>query len=338
VLWPLVSLLATVLTTLAIGWIVDQILQRVAARHPEAPVWPQLRRCRVPLQLVVLAGLLLAARPLEKLFDIEDEGLRHALSLLLIAATGWLAVRVLAAVVEAVFTRYETITEDASRVQRVHTQLSMLRRVAGALIWVVTVAVMLLTFETMRTVGASLLASAGIIGIVAGIAAQSTLGNFFAGLQIAFSDTVRIGDTVVVDGQQGTVEEITLSYLVLRLWDYRRLVVPVSYFVSKPYENWTRRDPGLLGWVLFHLDHTTPVDELRAAFHDFLKAGELWDGKEWYLQVTDTTPSTIVVRAGMTTRSPDDTATLRLAVREHLIAHLRDHHPHALPRVRTDPS
>ncbi|GAA4845110.1 mechanosensitive ion channel family protein [Kitasatospora terrestris] len=337
-LWPLVSLLAAVLATLLIGRVVDRLLQRLAARHPEAPVWEQLRRCRAPLQLVVLTSILLAAEPLQRISGIEDdEDLRHLLLLVLIAACGWLAVRVVAAALEAVRTRYETVTEDASRVQRVQTQLSLLRRVAGALVWVVTAGSMLLTFETMRTVGAGLLASAGVLGIVAGIAAQSTLGNFFAGLQIAFSDTVRIGDTVVVDGQQGTVEEITLSYLVLRLWDYRRMTVPTSYFVSKPFENWTRRDPGLLGWVLLHLDHTAPVEELRTALHAYLSGSGLWDGKEWSLQVTDTTPSTIVVRAAMTARSPDDTADLRLAVREHLIAHLRDHHPQALPRARSDP-
>ncbi|MEV4612852.1 mechanosensitive ion channel family protein [Kitasatospora sp. NPDC049258] len=334
-LWPLVSLLAILLATLAVGWIVDQVLQRVAAGRPDAPLWPLLRRCRVPLQLVLLAGLLIATRPLEHLLDLDDESVRHTLLLVLIAALGWLTVRVMAAVLGAVLSRYETVTEDASRVQRVHTQLDLLRRVLSALVWVVTAAAILLTFPAMRTIGASLLASAGIIGIVAGIAAQSALGNFFAGLQIAFGDTVRIGDTVVVDGQQGTVEEITLSYLVLRLWDYRRLVVPVSYFVSKPFENWTRRDPGLLAWVLLHLDHTAPVEELRGVLHERLAAGELWDGKEWYLQVVDTTPSTVVVRAAMTARTPDDTAALRFDVREHLIAHLRDRHPGALPRVRT---
>ncbi|MER8182554.1 mechanosensitive ion channel domain-containing protein [Kitasatospora sp. NPDC094015] len=334
-LWPLAGLLAIVLATLAVGWVVDQVLQRVAAARPDAPLWPLLRRCRVPLQLVLLTGLLIAVRPLEQLFGLADDTARHVLLLVLIAALGWLTVRAVAAVLGAVLTRYETVTEDASRVQRVHTQLGLLRRVLSALVWVVTVATILLTFSAMRSLGASLLASAGIIGIVAGIAAQSTLGNFFAGLQIAFSDTVRIGDTVVVDGQQGTVEEITLSYLVLRLWDLRRLVVPVSYFVSKPFENWTRRDPGLLAWVLLHLDHTAPVEELRTVLYERLAAGELWDGKEWHLEVVDTTPSTVVVRAAMTARTPDDTAALRFEVREHLIAHLRDRHPGALPRVRT---
>ncbi|GAA0656389.1 mechanosensitive ion channel [Kitasatospora atroaurantiaca] len=335
-LWQLSTLLGIVAVTVAIGWIVDQVLQRVAARHPEAPVWPLLRRCRVPLQLVVLASLLLAAGSLERLLDLEGDGLHHATVLFLIASLGWLTVRVVAAALEAVLSRYETVSDDPSRVQRVHTQISMLRRVVSALIAVVTVAVILLTFEAMRTIGASLLASAGIIGIVAGIAAQSTLGNFFAGLQIAFSDTVRIGDTVVVDGQQGVVEEITLSYLVLRMWDYRRLVVPVSYFVSKPFENWTRKHPGLLAWVVLHLDHTTPVDRLRTALHDHLQTSPLWDGEEWSLQVTDTTPTTLVIRAAMTARTPDDAAGLRFEVREQLIAYLRDEHPNALPRIRTD--
>ncbi|MFG2915197.1 mechanosensitive ion channel family protein [Kitasatospora sp. NPDC048298] len=334
--WLLISLLATVAATLAVGWIVDQALQRTAARHPSAPVWPLLRRCRIPLQLTVASALLLANKPLQRILRTAgDDGAHHLLLLLLIASLGWLTVRVVAAALEALLSRYETRVDDPARIQRVHTQISMLRRVVSALIVVVTVAVMLLTFSAMRTVGASLLASAGLIGIVAGIAAQSTLGNFFAGLQIAFSDTVRIGDTVVVDGQQGTVEEITLTYLVVRLWDYRRLVVPVSYFVNKPFENWTRRDPGLLAAVLLHLDHTTPVDELRTTLRARLDRHPLWDGAEWALQVTDTTPSTIVVRATMTARTPDDAAQLRFDIREQLIAHLRDEHPHALPRLRT---
>jgi small-conductance mechanosensitive channel len=330
-----VTLLAIVVATLAIGWVVDQALQRVAARHREAPVWELMRRCRIPLQAVVLTGLLLVTRPLEKLFDQPDDGLRHAELLLLIASTGWLTVRVAAAALEAVLSRYETVTEDASRVQRVRTQIGVLRRVVSALIWVITVGAMLLTYDAMRTIGASLLASAGLITVVAGIAAQSTLGNFFAGVQIAFSDTVRIGDTVLVEGQQGVVEEITLSYLVLRLWDYRRLIVPVSYFVSKPFENWTRRDPGLLAWVLLHLDHSTPVEELRAVLHERLGTSEHWDGEEWSLQVVDTTPSTLVIRAAGTARSPESTAALRFELREHLVGWLRVHHPNALPRIRT---
>ncbi|BFV59809.1 mechanosensitive ion channel [Kitasatospora sp. CMC57] len=316
------------LATLAVGWVADQVLQRVAVRHPEAPVWALLRRCRVPLQLVVCTCLLIGIRPIERLFELEGDDAHRVFLLALLASSGWLAIRIVAALLEAFFARYEAASGDPSRMQRVRTQLGLTRRVVSALIAVVTIAVMLLTFQAMRSLGASLLASAGIIGIVAGIAAQSALGNFFAGLQIAF------GDTVIVEGHQGTVEEITLPYLVIRLWDYRRLIVPTSYFVSKPFENWTRTDPGLLGVVLLHLDHTTQVGQLRTALGDFLTNASLWDGLEWSLQVTDTAPSTIVVRATMTARTPDDVAALRFEVREHLLAYLRDEHPTALPRLR----
>ncbi|SEL73414.1 mechanosensitive ion channel family protein [Streptacidiphilus jiangxiensis] len=335
VLSQLIAVTATIGLTLLIGWLVDKLLQRVAAKHPETTVWPLLRRCRIPLQFVVCLSLLLANAPLAQLFDQHADDVRHGLLLALIASAGWLLNRVLAAVLSGFFSRYQEVSDDPSRVQRVRTQVVMLRRTAGALVILVTVGAMLLTFQEMRTLGASLLASAGLIGIVAGIAAQNTLGNFFAGLVIAFGDLVRIGDTVVVEGQQGVVEEITLSYLVVRLWDQRRLVVPVSYFVSRPFENWTRADPHTTGSILLHLDHTTPVAELREQFHRLLLDSKEWDGRDWGLVVFDTTPSTIVVRATMTTRNPDDAFVLKAHARESLIAWLRDHHPDALPRVRT---
>ncbi|MFE9421816.1 mechanosensitive ion channel family protein [Kitasatospora sp. NPDC006697] len=329
-LW-LLLLLAALAVTLAVGWAVDLTLRRLSERHPGERVWAPLRRCRLPLQLVLLLGLLMASGPVRR----TDHELWHALLLGLIAAVGWLAARVAAAVLEAALARYEAVTGDPARLSRVRTQLGLARRVLTALIAVVTVAVMLLTFGAMRTVGASLLASAGIIGIVAGIAAQSTLGNFFAGLQIALGDTVRIGDTVVVDGQQGMVEEITLTTLVVRLWDDRRLIVPISYFVSKPFENWTRRDPSLLASVLLHLDHSVPVPELRERLRAVLADCPAWDGRDWGLVVLDTTPSTLLLRATMTAAGPDQAFVLRCAVRERLVAYLYERHPGALPRIHT---
>jgi small-conductance mechanosensitive channel len=339
VLSPLILVLVTVAATLAAGWLVDRALQRAAARHPDTAVWPLLRRCRIPLQLVVCFGLLVVNTPVQNLFDDHAEGVRHGLLLAAIASLGWLATRVLTAVISGSFSRYASspaAADDPGRVKRVRTQLSLLGRVGGALIALVTVAWMLLTFHGARTIGASLLASAGLIGIVAGIAAQSTLGNFFSGLVIAFGDMVRIGDIVVVDGQQGAVEEITLSYLAVRLWDRRRLIVPVSYFVSKPFENWTRTDERTTGAVLLHLDHATPVAALRVELLRLLHASEEWDRTGWSLLVTDTTPSTVVVRASMTAATPDAAFALRCSVRENLLAYLRDHHPEALPRIRTD--
>ena len=194
---------------------------------------------------------------------------------------------------------------------------------------------MLLTFPAMRTVGASMLASAGLLGIVAGIAAQSTLGNLFAGLQIAFGDMVRIGDTVVVDGEWGTVEEITLTFLTVTTWDERRITMPVSYFTSKPFENWSRGGPQMTGTVFFQLDHAAPVDRMRERLHEIVQECPAWDGRDWSLVVTDTTPTTMEVRALVTARDADDVWTVRCEVRERMVAWLREEHPYALPRIVT---
>ena len=189
----------------------------------------------------------------------------------------------------------------------------------------------------MRALGTSMLASAGVLGIVAGIAAQSTLGNLFAGLQIAFGDMVRIGDTVVVDGEWGTVEEITLTFLTVRTWDERRITMPVSYFTSKPFENWSRGGAQMTGTVFFHLDHSAPVEELRAAAAGDAtgerRLGRAQPGAWWS---PTPRPSTIEVRAAVTARDSDDLWTLRCAVRERLITWLQRRAP-VRPAARHSP-
>ncbi|MEU7133843.1 mechanosensitive ion channel domain-containing protein [Streptomyces sp. NPDC046261] len=338
ILRPLALVGAAVVITLLAGWIADQAVRRVGARHPETPLWGLLGRCRVPVRLVLCAALLRAGYPSAELSPWHAEVAGQVLTLVLIGACAWLAVRVATAVVESTYARYAAGAQDPARVRRVRTQVTLIQRVVTAAVTVVAVAAMLLTFPPMRTAGASLLASAGVIGIVAGIAAQSTLGNLFAGLQIAFGDMVRIGDTVVVEGQWGTVEEITLTYLVVRTWDERRLTMPVSYFTSKPFENWSRGDPRMTGTVFFHLDHAVPVDLMRERLHDVLKAALEWDERAWNLVVTDTTPTTVEVRALVTARNADDIWALRCMVREEMITWLRREHPYALPRINTAPA
>ncbi|GHG71765.1 mechanosensitive ion channel family protein [Streptomyces griseocarneus] len=338
ILRPLAVVGAAVVITLLAGWVADQVVRRIGTRHPETPLWGLLGRCRVPVRLVLCAALLRAGYPWAELSPWNAAAVGQVLTLVLIGACAWLAVRVATAVVESTYARYAAGAQDPARVRRVRTQVTLIQRVVTAAVTVVAVAAMLLTFPAMRTAGASLLASAGVIGIVAGIAAQSTLGNLFAGLQIAFGDMVRIGDTVVVEGQWGTVEEITLTYLVVRTWDERRLTMPVSYFTSKPFENWSRGDPRMTGTVFFHLDHAVPVDLMREHLHDILKASLEWDERAWNLVVTDTTPTTVEVRALLTARNADDIWALRCMVREELIAWLRREHPYALPRINTAPA
>ncbi|HEY3478438.1 MAG TPA: mechanosensitive ion channel domain-containing protein, partial [Streptomyces sp.] len=269
------------------------------------------------------------------LADDHAAGVGQLLVLVLIAASGWLVVRVAAAVVDSSYARYAATSRDVAKIRRLRTQLTLIQRVLTAIVAVIAVASMLFTFPAMRTVGASMLASAGIIGIVAGVAAQSTLGNLFAGLQIAFGDMVRIGDTVVVDGEWGLVEEITLTYLSVRTWDERRITMPVSYFTSKPFENWSRGDPRMTGTVLLHLDHATPLGMLRKRLLEILEQTSEWDRRAWGLVVIDSTPTTIQVRALVTAKDSDDIFNLRCLVREQLIDWLRCEHPYALPRIST---
>lgn len=335
---PLISTGSALVLTALVGWVVDRTLQRAAARHPRASLWPLLRRCRIPLQLTVVTALLLAAAPTAGLMPRHQDTVQHALLLGLIASSAWLTSRVLAAAIEPPVTRFAATSTDYARVRRVRTQVTLIRRILTVTVTVITLAVMLMTFPQARAAGTSVLASAGVLGIVVGIAAQSTLGNLFAGLQIAFGDIVRIGDVVVFEGEWGTVEEITLTYVVLLTWDERRVVMPVSYFAGNPFENWSRRDTRMTGTVFLHVDHSAPVPELREQLRKVVEASPYWDRRDWSLLVTDTTPTTIQVRALLTAKDADAVWNLRCEVREQLVAYLREHHPYALPRVPTAPA
>ncbi|MFJ2114100.1 MULTISPECIES: mechanosensitive ion channel family protein [unclassified Streptomyces] len=339
VLRPLIVLGGSVLFTLALGRVVDLLLRRADARRPDTPVWGLLRRCGPPLQVVLLTALLRGSYRQIRWTVVEEyhTGIGRALSLVLIASGAWLVVRIVSATVESSYARYASLTRDAARLRRVRTQVTMMMRIVTAVVVVVAVAAGLLTFPDMRAVGTSMLASAGIIGIVAGVAAQSTLGNLFAGFQIAFGDMVRIGDTVVVDGEWGVVEEITLTFLAVRTWDERRITMPVSYFTSKPFENWSRGGVQMTGTVFLQLDHSAPMAPMRERLHEILLACPAWDNRGWSLAVTDTTPTTIEVRAVVTAKDADDIWTVRCAVREQLIAWLVEHHPYALPRIAAEP-
>jgi small-conductance mechanosensitive channel len=285
--------------------------------------------------VVLCTALLRGSYRQAGLWGDHSAGVGRLLSLVLIGATAWLLVRVATAVVESTYRRYATAHRDPARLRRVRTQVTLIQRVVTAVVAVVAVAAMLLTFPAMRTAGTSLLASAGVLGIVAGVAAQSTLGNLFAGFQIAFGDMVRIGDTVVVDGEWGTVDEITLTFLTVRTWDERRITMPVSYFTSQPFENWSRGGVQMTGTVFFHLDHSAPVDAMRKRLAEVLGDCPAWDGREFTLAVTDTTPSTMQVRAVVTAKDADDIWTVRVTVRERLLGWLAEHHPYALPRINT---
>ncbi|MFF8282556.1 mechanosensitive ion channel family protein [Streptomyces albus] len=334
VLRPVIVFGGAVVLSYVLAWAVDRLMVRLDARHPETPMWGLLRSGRVPFQAVVFVALVSGFFGSTHLAKDHREVVDLWLTIILVLASAWLILRLVAAITETIATRYAGATHDPARGRRVRTQLTLIRRLITAVVTVIAVAAVLLQFPGMKTFGTSMLASAGVLGIVAGIAAQSTLGNLFAGLSIAFGDMVRIGDEVVVEGEMGTVEEITVSYLVILTWDERRITMPVSYFTSKPFENWSRGGSQMTGTVYLQLDHAAPIAELRAKTEELVRASDEWDGRSWSLVVTDSTPSTIEVRVAMTARSSDDLWTLRCSVRENLLTWLRETHPEALPGIR----
>ena len=264
------------------------------------------------------------------------ETVDYVLVIGLIAAIGWLAVVALLIVEAVILTKYSTDTKDNRRLRRLKTQVILGRRVAVALVITVAVACVLLTIDEVRALGAGLLASAGLLSIVAGLAVQSTLGNVFAGLQLAFTDAIRVDDVVVVEGQWGTIEEITMTYVVVHIWDDRRLILPSTYFTSTPFENWTRKQSAILGTVELDLDWEAPVAELRTELKRILAGTDLWDGRTSVLQVTDAVQGLVRVRILVSATDSGTLFDLRCLIRESMVSFLQESHPKALPRQRIE--
>ena len=262
------------------------------------------------------------------------DGVLHALVIAFIAAFSWLVAALLLVLEDVALSRWRTDVADNLKARRVKTQVLMVRRVTVAGIVVLTVGVMLMTFPGVRALGASVLASAGLVSVIAALAAQSTLGNLFAGLQLAFSDAVRIDDVVVVEGEWGKIEEITLTYVAVQIWDDRRLILPTSYFTTKPFQNWTRTGSAVLGTAEIDVDWATSVEPLRAELRAVCEGSELWDGRVCVLQVTDAVGGMIRLRALVSASDAPSLWDLRCLVRERLVAWVWEHQRASLPRMR----
>ncbi|BCB88964.1 mechanosensitive ion channel family protein [Phytohabitans suffuscus] len=258
------------------------------------------------------------------------------LVLAVIAAFAWLLAALALVVEDVALSRVRTDVPDNLRARKVRTQVRLLRRVTVAAVVVVTFGVMLMTFPHVRAVGASLLASAGIFGVVAALAAQSTLGNIFAGLQLTFSDALRLDDVVVVENEWGRIEELTLTTVVVQIWDDRRLIMPTTYFTTRPFQNWTRTGSAVLGTAEFDLDWSVPVQDMREELRILLEESQLWDGRVCVLQVTDAVGSMVRIRALVSANDAPTLWDLRCLVREHFVGWIRDRQPTSLPRVRAE--
>lgn len=262
--------------------------------------------------------------------------IKHGLMLYIIAACGWLLIKAVHIARDMILDRHDFGARDNLRARAIYTQTRVISNLLTGAVIILAVSFMLMSFPAVRQIGVSILASAGILGVVLGFAAQKTLGNVIAGIQIALAQPIRLDDAVVVENEWGWIEEITLTYVVIRIWDLRRLVVPISYFLEKPFQNWTRTSADILGSVLIYVDYTVPVEDIRIELGRILKNSPYWDKKVNVLQVTDISERTVKLRALMSAADSPTAWKLRCEVREKLLGFLQKKYPGSLPKTRVE--
>lgn len=286
--------------------------------------------------IFVLTCVLIALPFVPELPQRIDEAVRQGVVMAIVAALGWFAVGLVYVFQAVLLRKYDLAAENNINARRVHTQFQVFRRIAIAFVVVVTIGALLWTFNDPRIwhYGSGLLASAGIASLILATAAKSTASNFLAGLQIAITEPIRIDDVVVVAGEWGRIEEITSAYVVIKIWDLRRLIVPLSWFIENSFANWTRESADILGTAFLYVDYTIPVPELRAQMEKVVKASALWDGKVLGLQVTNLTEKSMELRCLMSSKNASESFDLRCLVREEMMAWVREHYPMVLPTMR----
>ena len=328
----LVLLAGAVLAAIALHTLLTFVLRRLISRGSIAS--SILKRIGGPTRLVMVLLALVLVLPVAEFNAEFAEATRQILKVGVVVLLGWSAAIAINATARRVAGRHDIGVEDNLTARRIHTQINILRRVSLVGVFLLTLGTSLMIFPAVRSFGVSLFASAGVAGLVLGFAARPILTNLIAGMQIALTQPIRIDDVLIVEGEWGWVEEITTTYVVIRIWDQRRLIVPLSHFIEKPFENWTRESAAILGVVLWHLDYRAPIAEMRKKLEELLYANKLWDGKVANLQVVDSGVSTITVRALMSARNSPTAWDLRCEIREQMLEWLRAEYPDALPRVR----
>ncbi|MHC4616486.1 MAG: mechanosensitive ion channel family protein [Planctomycetota bacterium] len=328
--------IAIVLVAGLIGhYVVFRILRGLVRRSRSVLDDSLVNRCYRPLQWTIILIVIRPALPLVLPPEAEAAAGR-IVTVLLIGFVSWLAIKTTFVLEDYVVSRFDVGTKDNLRARKIHTQLRVMKRIVIVIVGILALGTILMTFEQVRHLGKTILASAGIIGIVVGMAAQRTIGALIAGLQIAFTQPIRVDDVVIVENEWGRIEEITLTYVVVKIWDLRRLVVPITYFIEKPFQNWTRTTADILGSVYIYADYTVGIESIREQLHEILKNSEYWDGKVCVLQVTNASERTIELRALMSAADASTAWDLRCQVREKLVEFVQAKYPQALPKVRAE--
>ncbi|HEX5934703.1 MAG TPA: mechanosensitive ion channel domain-containing protein [Pseudorhizobium sp.] len=335
---PVLSLLA-LLAAFVLGLLVHKVTFRVLTRLAENRdlFWRSLvQRTRRPLRLAILTWTLSLGVAVAPLSSSQASVLRHILLLCFIVLVGWMARTALHIWMTVYLRRFKLDAEDNLLARKHVTQSRIMERVAATLIVALTLAAVIMTFPAARQYGVSLLASAGVAGIVLGLALQPVLKNLFAGIQLAITQPIRIDDALLVEGEWGNVEEITSTYVVVKLWDWRRLILPLGYFIENPFQNWTREGAALIGTVMIYLDYSVPVSDIRERVEEIAANSPLWDRQVVNVAVTDFRENVMEVRILVSANNAGRAFDLRCEVREKLIDFIQRRYPSALPKVRAE--
>jgi len=298
--------------------------------HVLLPLAGKTIRLTLPLLVLILGIPALGISP-----GIQSLA-RNSVSLLMIGAVALILFQIVSAAEELILARYDVEVADRFQARRIRTQVRVLTKIVVVIIGIFTLASMLMVFDSVRQLGTSILASAGVAGIVIGFAAQRSISTLLAGVQIALTRPIRIDDVVIVENEWGRIEDITLTYVIVCIWDQRRLILPITYFMERPFQNWTSTSSDILGTVFLHVDYTMPIEPLREELDRILQGSEFWDGKSRSILVTDAKEHTLEVRAMASAADGDKAWFLRCEIREKLIQFIRKHYPESLPRMRAE--
>ena len=339
----LLTWMLLVVVAFGAAWIGHRVLYVLLARILPEPKLVRFTKtpARVLLLLVFLRWTLATLGPGftssdSYTADIETTWLQRLFVLALIASATWLIIGLIAGADDLILRKYKMDVRDNRQARRMHTQVRVIARTLMIIVGLIGGAAALMTFESVRQFGLSLLASAGIAGLILGLAARPTFENIIAGIQIALTQPITLDDAVVVEGEWGWVEEITATYVVVKIWDERRLIVPFKRFIEQPFQNWTRKTADIIGTVLVHCDYSVPVEEVRAELKRLCEASDKWDKRVCVLQVTEAGPRELQLRALVSAADSPTAWDLRCEIREQLVAFIRDKYPGALPRVRAE--
>jgi small-conductance mechanosensitive channel len=295
-----------------------------------------LTRTVGPTRLAAVIFAVSVVMPWAPFDPAVTQAITHALVIAFIILVGWMAMIAVAIASDIYLRRFALDVEDNLLARKHITQVRILQRAVDTLTIIITAAAAFMTFETIRQYGVSLFASAGVVGVVVGLAARPVLSNFIAGIQIAMTQPIRLEDAVIVENEFGWVEEIAAAYVVIRLWDRRRMIVPLGYFIEKPFQNWSRQSTDLIGSTVFYVDYAAPVERIRDKLNEIVAQSPLWDHQVVSLQVIDLKEWSMQLRALVSARNADALGNLQAEVREKLIGFLHKEHPEALPRGRAE--